>query len=106
MTPPSTNVSLSPPLIVSLDSYLNREHQLDKIPDHSCAHTVHFAATWWGPGRGHSGLETESRLSSLGGNELRSKTKKRQTQERPYHFTYILPKKNPQGIRSHTENKE
>lgn len=50
--------------------YLNRDHLHGKRPAHSYAHIVHSAAALWDPGRGHSGPESESRSSSLGGNEL------------------------------------
>lgn len=49
---------------------LNRDCLLDKSLAHNWAHIVHSAAALWDPGRGHSGLESESRSSSLGGNEL------------------------------------
>lgn len=64
-------------------TYLHRQHQPGRTLGHSCAHTAHSAATSWGPGRGHSGLETASRSSSLGGNELQSKTKKKKHSKRP-----------------------
>lgn len=59
------------------ETYLNREHQLGKIPDHSCVHIVRSAATSWGPDRGHNAPEIESRSGSLGGNELQPRTKER-----------------------------
>lgn len=49
---------------------LNRHRLLDKSPTRSCAHTARSAAALWDPGRGHSGLETENRSSSLSDNEL------------------------------------
>lgn len=49
---------------------LNKDCLLGKSPGHSCAHIAHSAAALWDPGRGHSGLENESRSGSLGGSVL------------------------------------
>lgn len=49
---------------------LNRHRLPDKSPAHSCAHIARSAAALWDLGRGHSGLESESRSSSPSGNEL------------------------------------